>query len=116
TFRGRGDLVDSRFLLPDGSTTAKLVGDRWAWVDLTGTVSPSGGAANAEPATVGIALLDGRSPGERPVPWYGSTRSPVYGTDGWSNFVNAAFLWDGPHTMAAGDALELRYRVIAHDG
>jgi hypothetical protein len=95
------------------------VGDRWPWVDLTGTVPALGSRTapgDGDAASVGIALLDGRSPGDGPVPWYGSTRSPVYGTDGWSNFLNAAFLWDGPLTMAAGDTLELRYRVIAHDG
>ena len=31
-----------------------------------------------------------------PVPWYGSTKAATYGDEGWSNFVNAAFLWDEP--------------------
>jgi hypothetical protein len=114
TFRGRADLVDSSFLLPDGTTAAKLVGDPHPWIDVTGTVPEPG--HHDRSATVGFAILDGRSPGSRPVPWYGSTRSAVYGTDGWSNFLNAAFLWDGPLTLAAGSSLDFRYRVIAHDG
>lgn len=114
TFRGRSDLVDTRLLLADGSEAAKLTGTRSGWCDLTGTVPEP--LHHGATATVGIAILDGHSPGERPVPWYGSTRSAVYGTDGWSNFLNAAFLWDGPMTIRSGVALELAYRVIAHDG
>ena len=114
TFRGRSDLVDTRFLRPDGATVAKLVGDRWPWIDVTGTVADPG--HHDRVATVGLAILDGISPGEGPVPWYGSTRSVVYGNDGWSNFLNAAFLWEGPQTLAAGDTMGFRYRVIAHDG
>ena len=114
TFRGRPDLVDTRFLLPDGSTVKKRTGDRGPWIDLTGTIPDPGHHTTV--ATVGLAMLDGASPGDGPVPWYGSTRSPVYGTDGWSNFLNAAFLWDGPLALAAGAPLDLRYRVIAHDG
>jgi hypothetical protein len=114
TFRGRGDLVDSRFLLADRSTAAKLTGTRAPWVDLTGTIPDPGHHTTV--ATVGLAMLDGTSPGDRPVPWYGSTRSAVYGTEGWSNFLNAAFLWNGPLTLTAGEPLDFRYRVIAHDG
>jgi len=114
TFRGRHDLTDTELRLADGTATAKLTGSRSPWVDLTGTMPDPG--HHDRVATVGIALLDGRSPGERPVPWYGSTKSAVYGTDGWSNFLNAAFLWEGPLTLAAGEPLDFRYRVIAHDG
>ena len=114
TFRGRADLVDTTFLRPDGSTVPKLVGDRSPWVDVTGTVPDPG--HHDRVVTVGLAILDGASPGERPVPWYGSTKSPVYGTDGWSNFLNAAFLWDGPMSVGAGEPLAFRYRVVVHDG
>ena len=49
------------------------------------------------------------------MPWYASTRQPAYELDGWTNFVNAAFLWDGPVTVSAGEELRLRYRFLAHD-
>ena len=39
----------------------------------------------------------------------------TYG-EGWSNFLNAAFLWDEPLDVAAGEALRVRHRVIVHDG
>lgn len=50
-----------------------------------------------------------------PSPWYASTKADTYG-EGWANFVNAAFLWDDPLTIAANEDLDLRYRVIVHDG
>jgi hypothetical protein len=32
------------------------------------------------------------------------------------NFINAAFLFDGAQTLAKGATLDLRYRVVVHDG
>ena len=61
-------------------------------------------------------LLDHPANPGHPVPWYASTRQPAYGIEGWTNFVNAAFLWDGPQTVAAGEELRLRYRFVVHDG
>ena len=78
-----------------------------AWCDLSGHVD--GG-------TAGILLLDGPDNPRHPVPWYGSTRAATYGDEGWSNFLNAAFLWDEPLTAAAGKTLEFDFRVIVHDG
>ena len=51
-----------------------------------------------------------------PVPWYGSTRAATYGDEGWSNFLNAAFLWDAALAVAGGATLPFRYRVVVHDG
>ena len=48
--------------------------------------------------------------------WYASTRADTYGDDGWSNFVNAAVLWDDPMELAAGETLRLRHRVITYEG
>ena len=59
-------------------------------------------------------MLDHPDNPRSPTPWYASTRADTYG-EGWANFVNAAFLWDEP--MEIGPApLELRYRVLVHDG
>ena len=48
-----------------------------------------------------------------PTPWYASTRAATYG-DGWANFFNAAFLWDGPVDIGAGSTFEHRHRVVVH--
>lgn len=105
--RGRGDWTDTRLLLDDGSESERVLGAPSAWCDLSGTVD--GGAA-------GLLLLHGPENPRHPVPWYGSTRAPTYGDEGWSNFLNAAFLWDAPLAVRAGETLPLRFRVVVHDG
>jgi hypothetical protein len=104
--RGSGELVDTRLLLADRSEHDRVLGVPSTWCDITGTV---------DGAEVGVALLD--HPGNRrhPVPFYGSTRSDTYG-EGWSNFLNAAFLWDEPLELGAGETLRVRHRVVVHDG
>ncbi|MGI8938137.1 MAG: PmoA family protein [Iamia sp.] len=111
TLRGPADWSDTRLMLDDGSTHDRVHGVPSAWSDLTGT-PPGGGPSDA----VGVALLD--HPGNRrhPVPVYGSTRAETYGDEGWSNFLNAAFLWDEGMDLAAGEELRIRHRVIVHDG
>jgi len=119
TFRGRADLRRTRLLASDGTEHERVLGDRGAWLDLSGTV---------DGALAGIAMLDHPDNPNHPVPWYASTRADTYGAspgggadgddeaDDWSNFVNAAFLWDGPISLAANDTLTFDYRVIVHDG
>ena len=51
-----------------------------------------------------------------PCPWYGSTRAATYGDEGWSNFLNAAFLFHEPLEVPAGEGLRLRHRAVVHDG
>ena len=63
----------------------------------------------------GIVIFDHPDNPRSPSPWYASTKADTYG-DGWANFVNAAFLWDDPLTLAANESLDLAYRVIVHDG
>jgi hypothetical protein len=104
--RGAGDWTDTRLLLDDGTEHDRVLGARSTWCDLSGAVA--GGHA-------GVLVLDHPDNPRAPVPWYGSTRSATYGDDGWSNFLNAAFLWEEPLTVAAGDALAFRYRVVVHD-
>jgi hypothetical protein len=100
--RGAGDWADTRITLADGSTHRRPEGVPSRWCDLSGP-------------DAGIALLDHPHNPRHPVPWYGATRSWVYGDD-WSNFVNAAFLFHEPMTLQPGAPLRLRYRVIVHDG
>jgi hypothetical protein len=40
----------------------------------------------------------------------------VYGDDGWSNFLDAALLFDGPIALERREELRLDYRIIVHDG
>lgn len=109
-FRGRPDWTDTWLTvdgLDDDKTPERLTGQRGRWCDLTGTVD--GGLA-------GVLFLDAADNPRHPVPWYASTRAATYGDEGWSNFLNAAFLWDSSLTLAAGDELAFRYRVVVHDG
>jgi hypothetical protein len=102
--RGRGDWTDTRFLLADGTTFTdeRMLGVPSAWCDLSGTVD--GGEA-------GMLIVP-----HVETPWYGSTRADNYGDEGWSNFLNAAFLWNGPIEVAAGHVLPFDYRIVVHDG
>jgi hypothetical protein len=110
-FRGRGDFHDTRLLLADGSTHDRVLGQPANWLDLSGQI---GGAAGDAPA--GVAVFDVPGNPGHPVPWYGSTRSETYGDEGWSNFFNAAFLWEGPRAVAKHQPLRFTYRVVVHDG
>lgn len=105
--RGRSDWVDTRLLLAGGSPAQQVPGTRARWCDLSGRIGDQAG---------GIAILDAPTNPSHPVPWYGSTRAETYGTEGWSNFLNAAFLWDGPRQVAQGDRLDFAYRAVVHDG
>ena len=101
--RGPGDWADTRLLLAGGTPQERVIGEPAPWCDLS----------NAE---AGIALLDHPDNPRFPTPFYGSTRAATYGDEGWSNFLNAAFLFHEPLTVAAGDELRMRHRVIVHDG
>lgn len=107
--RGPGDWHDTRLLLDDDTVHDRLLGVASAWCDLSGAFAADG-------STGGIALLDHPTNPRTPVPWYGSTRSPTYGTEGWSNFLNAAFLFHEPLQVGAGDELAFTYRAVLHDG
>jgi hypothetical protein len=105
--RGRPDWTDTRILLADGSTHDRVLGVPSEWCDLSGRIDGS---------EAGLLFLDAATNARHPVPWYGSTKAATYGDDGWSNFLNAAFLWDEPLSVAAGDAIGFSYRVVVHDG
>jgi hypothetical protein len=109
TLRGRPDWHDTRLLLAGGAEPGdRVIGVRAPWCDLSGDIDGVGAC--------GVTILDAATNPRHPVPWYGSTRSLVYGDDGWSNFLNASFLFDAPLALAAGETLRLDYRVIVHDG
>ncbi len=107
-FRGRPDWHDTRLLLDDGGPRERVLGDRSRWLALDGLVGPGD-------APAGIVLVSSNGNPGHPESWYASTRADTYGDEGWSNFVNAAFLWDGPIRVGAHDAFRLEYHVIVHD-
>ena len=102
SLRGRPDWTDTRILLADGTEHERVLGEPSAWCDLSGTVD--GGAG-------GLLMIP-----HVETPWYGSTRAATYGDEGWSNFLNAAFLWNGPVELGKGDTMPFDYRVVVHDG
>ncbi len=108
SLRGSGEWHDTRLLLADGSTHERVIGEPSAWCDITGEVGDSG-------AEAGIAVFDHPGNQRHPVPFYASTRAATYG-EGWSNFLNAAFLFHEPLALAAGQPLRVRHRVVVHDG
>jgi len=112
TMRGRPDWHDTELRLPDGAGRDRLLGQPGAWCALDGPIATENGGD----AEVGLVVMDHPDNPDHPVPWYASTRADTYGNEGWSNFCNAAFLWDGPRSVAADTELRLRYRVIVHDG
>ena len=99
TLRGRPDWHDTRLLpgRPGPTSTSRCWATRAAWCALDGPLTDPDGEHE-----VGVVLLDHPANPGHPVPWYASTRQPAYGLEGWTNFLNAAFLWDGPLAVAAG--------------
>lgn len=102
TIRGAADWTDTRIVLADGSEHRRPEGVPARWATL-------------ENDECGTTFLDHPDNPRHPVPWYGATRSPVYG-EGWSNYLNAAFLFHEPLTLAGHDRLRFRYRVVVHEG
>lgn len=101
TLRGAGDWEDTRILVADGSVHRRPEAVPSPWCDLSGP-------------DAGILFLDHPDNVRHPVTWYGATRSRVYGTDGWSNYLNAAFLFHEALPVGAGETLTLRYRLVLH--
>lgn len=109
TIRGRPDWHDTTLRIAGSGPVDRLRGERSPWCDLGGPVAGSGRHA-------GVLVLDHPDNVAHPTPWYASTRADTYGDEGWSNFCNAAVLWEGPLTVPAGESLVLRHRVVVHDG
>ncbi|HEV2528241.1 MAG TPA: PmoA family protein [Thermomicrobiales bacterium] len=100
-FRGSPSWHPDRRLLGDTVTEGRLLGEPGPWAAMDGPVD--GGIDR----TAGIALFDHPNNANHPTPWYTGS--------GAGNFLNAAFLFHGPMTLAKGDTLRLRYRLLVHD-
>jgi hypothetical protein len=107
-FRGTPALGATRFLVDGNAEQASVTGTRGRWLDLSGRFGDG--------AAAGIALLDRPGNPDYPVSWYGHTDGAVYGDTEHANFANAAFLWDGPRPVPAGQTLRFDYRAVVHDG
>ncbi len=114
TFRGAPDFTDTIIRLADGTDRDRALGDPSPWLSIEGTPH-TWIATEPQNKRAGVLLFDHPDNPRSPSPWYASTKADTYG-EGWANFVNAAFLWDDPLNVAANEDLDLRYRVIVHDG
>lgn len=99
--RGTRNWQETRLLFPDGSTNARPTGIPAPWCDLSGKLD--GGLDQ----TGGVAIFDHPDNPRHPTPWYGTT--------GPGHYLNAAFLFHEPMSVAKGETLTFRYRVLIHD-
>jgi hypothetical protein len=102
TLRGAPDWSDTVVRLPARTDGDRTLGVRAPWCALVS-------------AEASVAILDHPGNVRFPTQWYASTRAATYG-DGWANFCNAAFLWDGVLRVPAGGVLVRHHRVIVADG
>ncbi len=87
-------------------TEKKIWGKRADWVDYDGTVDGQ---------KVGIVIFDNPRNYNHPPPWH----ARAYGLFAVNPFGSKAFdhaAAEGGHTLAAGQSLRFRYRVIVHPG
>lgn len=102
TIRGNRNWQKTRLLFADGSTSDRPTPVPSNWCDLSGAFD---GGRNV---SGGIAIFDDPRNIRHPSPWYGAT--------GPNHYFNAAFLFNEPLNVAAGETLRLRYRALIHDG
>lgn len=103
SFRGSRSWLVDRFLLPDGQVEGRPAGQTGPWCEMSGPLDGGPGLS------AGLAMLDHPDNPRYPTPWYA-------GGAGSGNFLNAALLFHEPMTLAQGQTLALRYRILIHDG
>lgn len=103
SFRASRELHEIDFLLPDGSATQALTGQRHEWTLMRASVD--GGPKRK----VSLGIIDHSSNPRGQTPWYNKCA-------GGFAFMNAAFLFNEPMTIARGEALTFRYRIAYRDG
>lgn len=102
TFRGNRNWMKSRLLFADGTTSDRPTPKISEWCDLSGLLD--GGLQQSG----GVAIFDHPTNPRHPTPWYGGT--------GPGHYFNAAFLFNEPMRLSAGQVLRFNYRVLVHDG
>jgi hypothetical protein len=103
SFRASRELHNVNFLLPGGETIAALAGQPHDWVSMNADVDGGPGQK------VAMAMIDHPSNPRSPSPWYCKSGNGF-------NYMNAAFLFHEPMTLARGVTLRLAYRVLYRDG
>ncbi len=104
--KGRSGGEKGRIITSEGLKDAGAWGKPAAWVDYQGKVDGE---------QLGIAILNHPSSFRFPTPWHVRT----YGLFAANPFGLQAFDKDakpGDHTLAKGDTLKFRYRIIFHSG
>jgi hypothetical protein len=100
--RGAEDLREAQVVTGDGPV--KYENNRFRGkapaLDFSGVI---GGRA------AGVAFLDNAANLNSPTPWYVVNNPPMY-------YISPAVITYKPETLARGETLELRYRVVAHPG
>jgi len=103
SWRAARTLRDFRALNSEGQRDADTEHQRARWLDLSGI---SDGGRNQ---VGGVAIFDHpKNPGA-PTHWR-CILDPAFG------YINPAFVLKEPYTLAAGEILSLRYRMLIHQG
>ena len=104
--RAARSLTGCRVVNDSGQTGVATNGAQALWVDLSGTAD---GGPLADRAA-GLALIDHPANLRHPSPSYVYYDSQAFG------YISPSLLRHEPMTLAAGQALRLAYRAVAHDG
>lgn len=116
-FRATAHWQPSQRTAGDRITDGFLLGETAPWCDVSGPITASAltdPSPGEEPndaiidRSAGVAILDHPANPRHPTPWYTGS--------GAGNFLNAALLFHEPMALATGATLDLRYRVLVHDG
>ena len=101
-FDGGGEILNAQGDRNEQSVHLK----RAAWLDQSGPIAAAadGSAGVSPPRWGGIAMMDNPHNKNHPTAWHCRN-------DGWAG---ASFNFAGPHTIAAGEKLQLSYRVHLH--
>lgn len=102
-FRSSRELHDVSFVLPDGQVTQSLAGQPHAWCLMHAR------ADGGPERRVSLGMIDHPDNVRGPSPWYCKTGNGF-------TYMNPAFLFHEPMSLAIGQPLTLRYRVAWCDG
>ena len=103
TFRSSREFHKTHLIVSTGERTTTMTGQPADWVLMNGLLD---GGPDVRAA---YAVVDHPANPRGPCPWYCKTGPEV-------NFINAAFLFHGPMTVARGQTLAFDYRVLVRDG
>ncbi len=103
SFRATRELHDVTFTIPDGATVPQLLGVPQRYISMHGKLDGGPGRSAS------IACFDHPANPRYPVSWYAKS-------SGGFTFFNAAFLFNEPMQLKAGQSLDFRYRLAWRDG